>query len=171
MTSKAKALVIAALGAALVGMLLARRRTRPQLEADSPQPEAAPTRQEADPLLEALEPQPKDRVLQLGLAEDELTLSVAERLTGGKLEVLGREQDAVEALAERARARGLSNVSGWHGDPEDLLFEADRFEAALVLEGAGDAAVRRELERVVKPGGRLVVREGERYLATFVAEA
>ena len=157
--------MIAALAAGLAVLLYARRGSKPQLE---PAPAQSEERT-ADPLLEALEPQPKERVLQLGLADDdELTFGVAERLTGGKLEVFDREQGAVDALVERARTRGLRNVSGWHGDPDELLFETDRFDAACVL---ADDVPKRELERVVKPGGRLVVREGERYVATLVAPA
>lgn len=171
MTSKAKAILIAALGAVVAIALLARRRQTPQLEAAPQQPDPQPAEQGTQELLQALEPGPKERILQVGVASDELTFGVAERLTSGKLDVFDREPDEVDALAERARGRGLRNVSSWHGDPADLLFEANRFDAAVVLEGAGDAAAKRELERVVKPGGRVVVREGERYVATPVAPA
>ncbi len=169
-------LALGALGAIVAGLLYARRGPAAQLESASPrpeppQPEPPQAQPEPHPLVAALEPQPKERILQLGVADDDLTFGVAERLTGGKLDVLDSAPDAVEALAERARTRGLRNVSGWHGEPKALLFETDRFDAAFVPEGKTGKAIKRELERVVKPGGRLVLRDGERYVATPVAPA
>jgi SAM-dependent methyltransferase len=170
-------LVLAALAAGLAGLIYLRRRPHPELESAGPDPEppkakpepraAEPASPAAESLLEALDPQPKQRILQLGLADDELTFAVAERVKRGKVEVLDSEQDAVDALAERARARGLRNVSGWHGDPKALLFEENRFDAAFVPGGAAGKAVMRELARVVKPGGRLVVDDGGSYVATL----
>jgi ubiquinone/menaquinone biosynthesis C-methylase UbiE len=143
-------LALGALAAGAVAVLYARRRSRPELAAaPAAEPEAGP-----NPVVEKLDPQPKDRVLQLGLGSDELTFALAEALTGGKLEVFDADQEAVDALAERARSRGLKNVSGWHGDPSALLFEDDRFDRALVLHDS-DAA-KREVERVLKPDGRYV---------------
>jgi ubiquinone/menaquinone biosynthesis C-methylase UbiE len=94
-------------------------------------------------------------VLQLGLGSDELTFALADRLKGGKLEVFDDDQAAVDALAERARERGLKNVSGWHGDPHEMLFEENRFDRAILLR-ARDEVVERELDRVLKPGGSYV---------------
>jgi SAM-dependent methyltransferase len=173
MTSKAKAILIAALGAVVAAALYARLKPPPQLEGAEPGgPEPSgpqPVPPAAEPLLDALDPQPKERILQLGLTDDELTFAVAERVKPGKVEVLDSEQDAVDAVAERARTRGLRNVSGWHGDPQALLFEENRFDAAFLPGGAGGKAVMREVARVVKPGGRLVVSEGGSYLATSAA--
>lgn len=149
-------LALAALGAVIAAALLARRTRQPSLEA----PAADPPAPAFDDLLDELDPQPKERVLQLGLGSYELTFALAERLRGGRLEVFDDDQAAVDALAGRARERGLKNVSGWHGDPHEMLFEEGRFDRAILLR-APDDAVKRELERVLKPDGR--------YVAAFAA--
>lgn len=159
-------LALGALAAGAVAVLYARRRSRPELAAPAAEPDPGRNR-----VVEELGPQPKERVLQLGLGEDELTFELAEAVSGGRLEVFDGDQEAVDALAERARGRGLKNVSGWHGDANELLFEDGRFDGAILVAesepSAGDPA-RSEIDRVVKGGGRVVVaRPGGDYVATF----
>ena len=63
----------------------------------------------------------------------------------------------------RARERGLANVNPTRGDAQDLGWDDDGFDAAILITVLGeipdqDAALR-EVARVLKPGGRLVVGE------------
>src|SRR5213078_4845261 len=90
-------------------------------------------------------------------------LTIAERLDGGRLEVFDLQQEMVDHVLRRASERGLHNVTGWTGDAQQMLFEKDRFDGAYLTVVLGeipdqDAALR-ELARVVKPGGRVVVGE------------
>jgi ubiquinone/menaquinone biosynthesis C-methylase UbiE len=115
-------------------------------------------------LIEVLEPGPRERVLEVGPGTGYYSLAVAERLGDrGRLEVYDLQQQMVDHVLRRAGERSLKNVTGWTGDAQDMLFEKDRFDAAYLTVMLGeipdqDAALR-ELARVVKPGGRVVVGE------------
>jgi ubiquinone/menaquinone biosynthesis C-methylase UbiE len=114
-------------------------------------------------LMGILEPQPKERLLEVGPGTGRFALPVAERLEKGRLEVYDIEQRMIDLVLERAKKRGLKNVTGWTGDAQEMLFEPNRFDGAYLTLVLGeipdqDAALR-ELARVVKPGGRIVVGE------------
>jgi ubiquinone/menaquinone biosynthesis C-methylase UbiE len=114
-------------------------------------------------LVEVLEPSPRERILEVGPGTGYYALTIAERLEKGRLEVYDLQQVMVDHVLERAKERGIANVTGWTGDAQDMLFENDRFDAAYLTVMLGeipdqDAALR-ELARVVKPGGRVVVGE------------
>jgi SAM-dependent methyltransferase len=165
MARQTKAIVLAALGAlaAVAGFLYARRNPSAcpysqRWMVELPKPGVS-----VDRLLEALDPQPKERLLELGPGTGHYSLPVAERLTKGKLEVFDIQQEFLDLVAGRAEKRGITNITGWHGDAQDLLFENNRFDGAFLVTVLGeipdqDAALR-ELARVVKPGGRVVFGE------------
>jgi ubiquinone/menaquinone biosynthesis C-methylase UbiE len=115
-------------------------------------------------LVDVLELGPRDRVLEVGPGTGYYALHVAERLDDrGRLEVYDLQQEMVDHVMRAAKERGLKNVTGWTGDAQEMLFEKDRFDAAYLTVMLGeipdqDAALR-ELARVVKPGGCVVVGE------------
>jgi ubiquinone/menaquinone biosynthesis C-methylase UbiE len=114
-------------------------------------------------LVEILEPQARERLLEVGPGTGYYALAVAERLDGGRLEVYDLQQEMVDHVLRRAGERGVKNLTGWTGDAQEMLFEKDRFDGAYLTMVLGeipdqDAALR-ELARVVKPGGRVVVGE------------
>ena len=72
----------------------------------------------------------------------------------------------------RARERGLWNVSPTQGDAQNLPYEDDSIDAAILVATLGeipdqDAALR-EVARVLRPGGRLIVGElfGDPHMVT-----
>ncbi|MEA2397429.1 MAG: hypothetical protein QOK25_985 [Thermoleophilaceae bacterium] len=124
-------------------------------------------------LIEILEPQPRERILEVGPGTGYYSLTVAEQLERGRLEVYDLQQEMVDHVRVRAKERGLSNVTAWTGDAQEMLFEDDRFDGAYLTVMLGeipdqDAALR-ELRRVVKPGGRVVVGEiaADPHMVTF----
>ena len=165
MARQTKAILIAALGAvaAAAGFLYARRHPSAcpysqRWMVELPKPGVSVRR-----LLAVLDPQPKERLLEIGPGTGYYSLPVARRLEKGKLEVFDLQQEFLDLVAERAEKASIENIVGWHGDAQDLLFEDNRFDGAFLVTVLGeipdqDAALR-ELARVVKPGGRVVFGE------------
>ena len=157
-----KALV--AIAAALIGGALWWRRNPSAMPywqrffVELPHPGITPKR-----LLGILEPQPKERILEVGPGTGYFALPVAERLDRGRLEVYDLQQQMVDHVLARAKKKDVGNITGWTGDAQDMLFEPNRFDGAYLTMVLGeipdqDKALA-ELARVVKPGGRIVVGE------------
>ena len=115
-------------------------------------------------LREALDPQPGERMLEVGPGTGYYTLPVADWLgPQGSLHILDVQQDMLDHTMRAARERSLANLEPRHGDARALPYEAASFDAAYLVTVLGeipdqDAALR-ELRRVLRPGGRLVVGE------------
>jgi ubiquinone/menaquinone biosynthesis C-methylase UbiE len=115
-------------------------------------------------LRDVLQPQPGERVLEVGPGTGYYSLEVARWISpGGTLDVLDIQQEMLDLTVRRARERGIPNVVPQKGDAQRLPYPDATFDAAylnFVLGEVpdGDAALR-ELRRVLKPGGRLVVGE------------
>ena len=115
-------------------------------------------------LREILAPAPGERVLEVGPGTGYYSLDVARWISpGGILDVLDIQQEMLDHTARRAREQGILNVVPQRGDAQELPYPDATFDAAFlnfVLGEVphGDAALR-ELRRVLKPGGRLVVGE------------
>jgi ubiquinone/menaquinone biosynthesis C-methylase UbiE len=110
-----------------------------------------------------LEPRAGERVLEIGPGTGYYTLDLAEWVGDGAIEVFDLQQEMLDHTIRRARERGLENVSPTRGDAQELPYDDDRFDAAILITVLGeipdqDAALR-EVARVLKPGGRLIVGE------------
>ena len=164
MSSRRAAVALGVLGAAAAG--IARERRNPSACPYSqrwmlhfPRPGLSTGR-----LMDALAPAPGERLLELGPGPGLQTLPVARALEpGGTLDAFDLQQEMLDALARRAGDEGVSNIETSQGDGERLPYEDETFDGAFLVTVLGeipdkDAALR-ELRRVLKPSGRLVVGE------------
>lgn len=102
---------------------------------------------------------PGDRVLDVACGTGDLAIELKSRV-GAQGEVIG--SDFSEGMLELARRKDPSIPFEW-GNALELPYESDRFDAATVGFGARNFADLdqglREMTRVVRPGGRVVVLE------------
>ena len=126
---------------------------------DVPRPLITRTR-----LLETLRPASGELVLEIGPGTGYYTLPVAARLQPeGKLQIVDVQQRYLDHTVERARRAGLGNVVPTLAGGGCLPFADRSFDAAYLVSTLGEIpdppAALRELRRVLKPAGRLVVGE------------
>jgi SAM-dependent methyltransferase len=115
-------------------------------------------------LLEALDPRPGERLLEVGPGTGYYSLAVAERLgPEGRLDLLDVQQEMLDHVVARATAAGLENLFSHRADARAMPFPDAAFDAAYLVLVLGEvpdqAAAVAELARVVRPGGRVVVGE------------
>lgn len=115
-------------------------------------------------LREILEPHQGERLLELGPGTGYYSLPVAEWLSpDGTLEIVDVQQEMLDHTMRRARDRGIANITPTRADARKLPFGDDSFDGAYLVTVLGeipdqDIALR-ELQRVTRPGGRIVVGE------------
>ncbi len=121
-----------------------------------------------------LSPRPGERVLEVGPGTGYYTLDVAQQLApDGTLDILDIQQQMLDHTMRRAGERGITNIVPTQGDAVVLPYPDDTFDAAYITVTLGEIpdqkAALRELRRVLKPGGRLVVGEifGDPHMVTF----
>jgi ubiquinone/menaquinone biosynthesis C-methylase UbiE len=127
-----------------------------------------------DRLREILEPEPGERVLEVGPGTGYYTLDLAEWVGDeGVVEIFDIQQEMLDHTMQAATEGGTANIRPTQGDARSLPYEDDSFDAAVLVTVLGeipdqDAALR-ELARVLKPGGRLVVGElfGDPHMVTL----
>jgi ubiquinone/menaquinone biosynthesis C-methylase UbiE len=121
---------------------------------------AATMRTSADALVNSLAIRPGMKVLDLGCGDG--TTALPEARLGADVLGVDIAANLVEAGRRRAAAEGLSNLRFEQGDASNLEGIADRtFDLVVSIFGAMFAPrpsdVAREMVRVTKPGGRIVM--------------
>ena len=115
-------------------------------------------------LVEILNPEAGERLLELGPGPGYYTLEIARCLEpDGQLEVLDIQQEMLDYVAQKADGEGVENISATLGDAQNLPYDDDSIDGAFLVTVLGEIpdqeAALRELSRVVRPGGRVVVGE------------
>lgn len=115
-------------------------------------------------LREVLNPMPGERILEVGPGTGYYTLPVGEWVgPNGEVEIFDLQQEMLDHTLRRATTVGLENVRGTQGDARALTYADSSFDGAFLVTVLGEipdqTAALRELRRVLKPGGRLVVGE------------
>jgi ubiquinone/menaquinone biosynthesis C-methylase UbiE len=127
-------------------------------------------------LREILEPRPGERLLEVGPGTGYYALPAAVWVApGGRLDVLDVQQEMLDHTVRRAAELGRDNITPTLADARSLPYPDDSFDGAYLVTVLGeipdqDAALR-ELRRVVKPDGRVVVGElfGDPHMVTHAA--
>jgi ubiquinone/menaquinone biosynthesis C-methylase UbiE len=117
-----------------------------------------------DRLKEVLRPQPGERLLELGVGTGYYSCDLAEWVApAGTLELFDLQQEFLDHVMGKAAERGLSNLVPTRGDATALPYEDASVDAVILTAVLGEipdtAAALREIRRVLKPAGRLVVGE------------
>lgn len=111
-----------------------------------------------------LAPRPGERLLEIGPGIGHHALPTAELLgPDGRLEVLDVQPEMLEDLERRAAKRGTTNIVATQRDAQQLPYPDSSLDGAYLITVLGEIpsaeATLRELRRVVRPGGRIVVGE------------
>src|SRR5262245_18022581 len=111
-----------------------------------------------------LQPRSGERILEVGPGIGVHALPIADALLpDGVLDVLDVQQEMLDHLARRAAQGGLTNIVPQQGDAQKLPYPDRTFDAAYLIGVLGeipDASMAlRELRRVLKPDGRLIISE------------
>jgi ubiquinone/menaquinone biosynthesis C-methylase UbiE len=129
-------------------------------------------------LREILEPRAGERLLEVGPGTGYYSLPVAGWLSpGGSLDVVDVQQEMLDHTLSRAGKDGIGNITPARADARELPFADDTFDGAYLVTVLGEIpdqeAALRELRRVVRPGGRIVVGElfGDPHMVTHAALA
>ncbi|HET7509012.1 MAG TPA: methyltransferase domain-containing protein [Solirubrobacterales bacterium] len=127
-------------------------------------------------LRSVLRPEPGERLLEIGVGTGYYSLDLAEWVgPEGTLELFDLQREFLDHVMRAAEERGLQNLVPTQGDATDLPYEDASIDAAILTAVLGEIpdspAALREIRRVLKPGGRLVVGElfGDPHFTTQAA--
>ena len=117
-----------------------------------------------DRLRSVLRPQPGERLLEIGVGTGYYSLDLAEWVgPEGTLELVDLQQEFLDHVMRGAGEKGLRNLVPTQGDATDLPYEDASVDAVILTAVLGEipdsAAALREIRRILKPSGRLIVGE------------
>jgi ubiquinone/menaquinone biosynthesis C-methylase UbiE len=115
-------------------------------------------------LRSVLRPAPGERLLEIGVGTGYYSLELAEWIRpDGTLELFDLQREFLDHTMRSASARGLDNLVATEGDATDLPYEDGSIDAVILTAVLGEipdpADALREIHRVLRPSGRLVVGE------------
>jgi ubiquinone/menaquinone biosynthesis C-methylase UbiE len=115
-------------------------------------------------LRSVLRPEPGERLLEVGVGTGYYSLEMAEWVgPEGTLELFDLQREFLDHVMRAADERGLRNLAPTQGDATALPYEDASIDAVVLTAVLGEipdgVAALREIRRVLKPAGRLVVGE------------
>jgi ubiquinone/menaquinone biosynthesis C-methylase UbiE len=115
-------------------------------------------------LRSTLAPAPGERILEIGPGTGYYTLDLATWIgPEGTLEIYDIQQEMLDHTMHRVGERGLGNVNPSRGDARALPYDDASVDAVVLITVLGEIpdqnGAMREIARVLRPGGRLVVGE------------
>jgi ubiquinone/menaquinone biosynthesis C-methylase UbiE len=115
-----------------------------------------------DRLRSVLVPQPGERVLEIGPGTGYYTFHMADWVgPDGRVEIFDLQQEFLDHVMRGSGVR--ANIVPTQGDATRLPYEDDSMDAVVLTAVLGEipdtGAALREIRRVLRPGGRLVVGE------------
>jgi ubiquinone/menaquinone biosynthesis C-methylase UbiE len=129
-----------------------------------------------DRLRSVLRPRAGERILEIGPGVGYYTLDMAEWVgEEGTVEIFDLQQEFLDHTAAQAADRCLANVVPTQGDATALPFDDSSVDAVVLTAVLGEipdpVAALRQIQRVLKPNGRLVVGElfGDPHFTTQAA--
>ena len=113
-------------------------------------------------LRSVLVPQPGERVLEIGPGTGYYTFHMADWVgPDGRVEIFDLQQEFLDHVMRGSGVR--ANIVPTQGDATELPYEDDSMDAVVLTAVLGEipdpGAALREIRRVLRPGGRLVVGE------------
>ena len=115
-------------------------------------------------------------MLEIGPGTGYYTLDIAAWAgPAGKVEIFDLQQEFLDHTTRRAAERGLANIVPTLGDATALPYEDASIDAVILTAVLGEipdpGAALREIRRVLKPSGRLVVGElfGDPHFTTLAS--
>jgi SAM-dependent methyltransferase len=120
--------------------------------------------QSPEHLKRILEPRSGERMLEIGPGIGVHALAVASSLgPAGSLDVFDVQQAMLDDVMRRASQAGITNITPRQGDARRLPYGDATFDGVYLVGVLGEIpdeeAALRELRRVLKPSGRLVIGE------------
>lgn len=117
-----------------------------------------------DRLRAVLRLQAGERVLEIGPGTGYYSLDLAGWIApGGTLEIFDLQVEFLDHVMRRAVEAGVTNITPTQGDARELPYEDGSIDAVVLTAVLGEipdtGAAMREIARVLRPGGRLVVGE------------
>ena len=115
-------------------------------------------------LREILAPAPGERLLEIGPGTGYYSLDLAESIApAGTLEIFDLQQEMLDHTMARAGERGLTDLVATQGDARELPYADHSVDGVVLITVLGEipdpGLALREITRVLRPGGRLIVGE------------
>jgi ubiquinone/menaquinone biosynthesis C-methylase UbiE len=112
-----------------------------------------------DAIIKSIQPNGKDKILDIAAGTGEPGLTIAGMLDGGSVVITDLAEDMIAIAKENAEKRGLKNVETMAADVSELPFPDNSFDAISCRMGfmffPDMQLAANEMVRVLKPGGRL----------------